>query len=158
MRLYFLRHGIAEERDTWEGEDFERPLTDRGRQRMEAEARAMAELELELDRILSSPFRRAIQTAEIVARELKLGAALAREGLLAPGFDSMRLAELLERFPRDKAILLVGHEPDFSKTVGEAIGGARMLIKKGGLVCVEIEGSPPPRGRLLWSLPPSALA
>ena len=55
---------------------------------------------------------------------------------LAPGFDAGRLGKLLKKFPRAKALLLVGHEPDFTTTIGELTGG-RVVLKKGGMAYVE---------------------
>ena len=67
MRLYFLRHGIAEELAT---SDFDRELTKRGRRRVAASAEVMAQLGMAPRRIFSSPRLRARQTAEIVAEAL----------------------------------------------------------------------------------------
>jgi phosphohistidine phosphatase len=158
MRLFFLRHGIAEDSDLWQGEDSERPLTDQGKELIASEAKVLAELDLGIDAILSSPFLRAYQTAEIVARELKAQDILASSELLGPGLDSRRLEELLSSHAEAEAPLLVGHEPDFSRTIGAVIGGGKVRCKKGSLVCVKLDGRSPPRGELLWSLPPSFLA
>ena len=73
MNLYLLRHGIAVEPGVTGYEpDSERPLTARGEDRLREAAKAMDALELSFDLILSSPFLRARQTAEIIARNLKL--------------------------------------------------------------------------------------
>jgi phosphohistidine phosphatase SixA len=73
MNLYLLRHGIAVEPGTAGCElDSERPLTAKGKKRLRVTSQAMKKLELSFDLILSSPFLRAKQTAEIVAKALKL--------------------------------------------------------------------------------------
>ena len=95
MRLYFLRHGLADWPEWDVARDHERPLTKDGLKKMKAEAKAMATLDLQLDAILSSPYTRAYQTADIVARELGLEVQI--EPLLAPGFDFERLSELVTR-------------------------------------------------------------
>jgi phosphohistidine phosphatase len=158
MELYFLRHGIAAEREDWVGDDAARPLTDTGRERVDLVGRAMARLGLELGAILTSPLVRARQTAEIVARRLRAADRLSEEFLLGPGFGMKELAEILRHRPSDRPLLLVGHEPDFSDTIGHLIGGARMVCKKGGLARVDLAKGQPPKGELVWLIPPKALA
>ncbi len=154
MRLYFLRHGLAD-RSAWNGPDFERPLTPQGMARMHAEGRKLAAIGLKIDRILTSPLRRARQTAEITAEHLH--APLEVEARLAPGFDIRRLEQILDEHPGE-TLLLVGHEPDCSMTVGALIGGGGVVCKKGSLARVDLYTLHPPRGALVWLLPPKALA
>ena len=154
MRLYFLRHGIAEDRDRWPGKDFDRPLTAEGKERIALESDTIAGLELHLEVIVTSPLLRAFQTAEIVARKLKMRGKLVKNEALGPGFDVSGLAKILDGHPKAEAIMLVGHEPGFSATIGELIGGGRVVCKKGSLACVELESKPPLRGELLWLVQP----
>ena len=154
-QLYFLRHGVADW-PNWEHErDAERPLTDGGMEKMKAEARAMARLGLKLDALVSSPLTRAYQTAEAIAKRLDL--EVTEDPLLAPGFDVTRLRELLRRYPDAQALMLVGHEPDFSQTISELIGGGRVVMKKGGLARVDLQATDPPSGELVWLLAPKTL-
>lgn len=157
MTVFFLRHGLAEEKDRWSGDDFDRPLTDHGRELLRDEAKGIERLALDIDGVISSPYVRAFRTAEIVARAIGLLDLLEKDARLGPDFDVAALDGILSGRDRESSVLLVGHEPDFSKTIGEVIGGGRVHCKKGGLVCLEIEGSPP-HGELLWSLPPAFLA
>jgi phosphohistidine phosphatase len=157
MKLYFLRHGLAGHRTQWEGDDAERPLTPEGRQQLLAAIPALTRLQVRPDVILTSPYARAFETAEIVALGLGLGDRLAREPRLAPGFDLRQLAHILEGQSAE-SIMLVGHEPDFSETVGNLIGGARVVCKKGGMAYVELTDVKKLKGRLVWLLPPDALA
>ena len=156
MRLYFLRHGLAGDRETWTGDDFGRPLTDEGKQRMAREAATIAKLNLNLDVILTSPLVRAYQTAEIVAQHLNLTDRLVKDDRLSPGFGSSQLAGILKAYPEAKALMLVGHEPDFSQIIGELIGGGRITCKKGSLACVELTKSL--QGELAWMIPPFVVA
>lgn len=157
MKCYFLRHGIAAEADDWSGSDFDRPLTRDGCTRMEREAKAIADLSLELDSIVTSPLLRAKQTAEIVAERLDLGAKLAEDPRLENGFNLERLRAILADHPNDRAIMLVGHEPSMSATIGRAIGGASIELKKAALAGIEFADSESKKGTLFSLIPPKLL-
>ena len=157
MKLYFLRHGLAGDRETWVGDDFDRPLTDAGKERMAREAATLARLNLSLDVILTSPLVRAYQTAEIVAQRLNMTDRLVKDERLGPGLGPNQLAGILQAYPEAKALMLVGHEPDFSQLIGELIGGGRVTCKKGSLACVELNNTSL-QGELVWLIPPSVLA
>ena len=91
MDLYLLRHAIAVDRDTPNIDDSERPLTVDGRKKMERVAEAMRALDLEFNWILTSPYLRALQTAEIVADTFEL-----RNQLVAcPALASPNVAEVV---------------------------------------------------------------
>jgi phosphohistidine phosphatase len=158
MKCYFLRHGAAAESADWPGEDFDRPLTAAGRERMAGEAKAMARLSLHLEVIVTSPLVRAKQTAEIVAKALQLRDRLVEDDRLGLGFDPRRLASILVERAGAGAIMLVGHEPGMSTTIGHIVGGARIDFKKGSLACVSVHDPSTPHGELLWLVPPSVLA
>jgi phosphohistidine phosphatase len=153
MRCYFLRHGIAVEPEAWSGSDFDRPLTREGRERMEREAKAIDELSLDLDCIVTSPLLRAKQTAELV--KARLGAVkLVEDQRLANGFNLERLGEILSSHHDADSIMLVGHEPTMSATVGRAIGKASVELKKAALAGLEIGDRGSPSGTLLCLIPP----
>jgi phosphohistidine phosphatase len=158
MEIYFLRHGDAGSRESWKGSDASRPLSDEGAARMEREASAMALLQLRLGLILSSPLVRARQTAEIVARTLKLADALADDDRLAPGFGIDELGGIMREHRAVTALMLVGHEPDFSTVIAACIGGGRVDCKKGGLARVDFQDPSSLSGLLVWLLPPRVLA
>jgi phosphohistidine phosphatase len=158
MKCYFLRHGAAAEPGDFPGPDFDRPLTDEGRKRLEREARTMAELSLELDVMLTSPLVRAKQTAAIVAEGLKMRSAPIEDKRLGGSFDSNSLADILGEHADARAIMLVGHEPGMSQTIGHLIGGARIDLKKGGLACVNLPSAMSLAGELAWLIPPKVLA
>ncbi len=119
MRVYFLRHGEADW-PNWTGLDSDRPLTDKGIKEMKVIGEAIAGLKIELAAILTSPYRRASQTAEAVAHALNLPAKI--EPSLEPGFDAAALGALIER-QGGGDLMVVGHEPDFSITI-RALTGA----------------------------------
>lgn len=158
MRLYFLRHGLAHAWREWEGDDALRPLTSVGKARMQRETLTIRQLDLKLEVIVTSPLVRAYQTAELVARELRLLDKLVKDERLAPGFNVAQLAMLLQAQRGTRALLLVGHEPDFSETISAVIGGGKVVCKKGSLACVELSDVEMLQGELVWLLPPKVLA
>ena len=155
MRLFFLRHGQAGNREEWPHPDEERPLTKRGIEETRAAAAGMRWLNLGIDLVLSSPLVRAHQTALITAEVLGLEVSIANG--LASGATLATLAEILgEHTPPPhpngndqpaedgvgpRRIMLVGHEPDFSGIIGQMIGqrgGANIILKKGALCRVDL--------------------
>jgi phosphohistidine phosphatase len=157
MELYFLRHGRAD-RSAWTGSnDFDRPLTDEGSERMAAQAAAMAALNLPLDVILTSPLARAMQTARIAAQELGMEAVLAVNDRLSPGFYIQDLKAILAEHSGSRGMMLVGHEPDFSEMISILIGGGEVQVKKGSLIRVDLDDLEGLSGHLVYSLPPKVL-
>lgn len=157
MKLYFLRHGQAGEREDWHGDDFDRPLTTDGIKRMEREADTIAELDLEVEVIITSPLVRARQTAEIVAKRLKLRKSLIEDENVGLEFNVERLLKVLERYPKAGVLMLVGHEPSMSRAIGQLIGGARIDFKKGALAGVELVNASAPAADLVCLIPPRVL-
>ena len=143
MMLYLMRHGLAVEAGTPGFKtDADRALTHKGRRQLRKIARTMKEMELEIDLILSSPYVRARQTAEIVAATLKLKKQLKFSNALAVGGEAALLLRQLERLkPQPKSLLLVGHEPGLSRLMSILLtGNSRMNVdfKKSGLCKLEI--------------------
>jgi phosphohistidine phosphatase len=123
--IWFLRHGDAEDGD----DDFARELTAKGERQSRNAGRALAALGVELDPCLTSPLVRAVQTAELACDALGLEPEEANE-LSGGDFDPHGLVA------GRGDVLLVGHEPDFSRAVGD-LTGARIEMKKGGIACVD---------------------
>ena len=144
MELYLLRHGLAVERGTTGFEnDSARPLTPKGRRQLRKISAALRQMDLNFDLVLSSPFRRAKQTAEIVAAELKLKKRLKFSRALAPGGGAaVLLRQLLRIKPVPETLLLVGHEPDLNRLVSRLVTGGRQLqmdFQKSGLCKLEVD-------------------
>ena len=148
MRLYFLRHGIAEDLAT---SDFDRELTKRGRRRVAASAIVMKRLGLAPSQIFSSPRLRARQTAEIVAEALGMGVSLAES--VNFGFDRADVRRLTNNLSADDEVMFVGHNPDMSLLVSE-ITGVDAAMKKGGLARVDVIGRAVDEGELVWLIAP----
>ena len=135
MNLYILRHGIAVEPGTAGCErDSERPLTPEGAHKLARIAAAMKAMGLSFDLILSSPYVRARQTAEIVARSFRATKMMAFSEALAVGGSARALIEEIRRHePELREALLVGHEPGLSRLISVLTGGQAVTLKKGGL-------------------------
>ena len=160
MNLYLLRHGIAAEPDlAGYAPDSERPLTAKGAARLRETARAMQKLKLSFDLVLSSPFLRAKQTAEIIVRNLKLKKKLSITDDLTPvGNPRLVIQELNLLRPEPENVLLVGHEPYLGKLIALLAAGNTSLeidFKKGGLCKLEAEFLLYGRcSKLVWLLTP----
>jgi phosphohistidine phosphatase len=160
MHLYFLRHGKAGDRDEWTGSDFDRPLTAAGTDDLRAAALGLRALDVKLDALLSSPLVRAWRTAEIAAAAL--GLPVTEAPTLAPGCDLDRFAAALKPHRAASALMVVGHEPDFSTLIGLLIARrgapAAVEMKKGACCRVDISGNLANgdalagRGTLIWLL------
>ena len=163
MNLYLLRHGIAVEPGTpGSARDAERPLTPEGERKLEKIAQAMAALELSFDLILSSPYVRARQTAEIVADRLNLRKRVEFCDTLMPSGSAKHLVDLLNH-RHSNNVLLVGHEPYQSElisllTAGDA-GALRVTMKKAGLCKLSTDALHHGRcATLEWLLTPKQMA
>jgi phosphohistidine phosphatase len=117
----------------------------------------MRKLDLGPDAIVTSPLARARRTAEIAADALGLRGKLEEDARLAHGFDAARLEQILAAHPGAGALMVVGHEPDFSATVAELIGGGDIVMKKGGLARVDVTAPVAGGGELVWLLTPPLL-
>jgi phosphohistidine phosphatase len=123
MKLYFMRHGPAEDRAP-SGLDEDRALTPSGRERVRGVARTLIELDEAPLSIVSSPLVRALQTAEIVAAVTKV--PMKDKGLdvhadLAPGRQKLEFVKRLLNANRP-GVMVVGHEPDLSLLAGLLMG------------------------------------
>ena len=138
MKLYLLRHGDAGEPGDPRYKDHERPLTPKGIQRTRQLAHALRQMEISFDAILSSPLTRAKQTAEIVARGLKLEDKLQLTEHLALSGSMQKLVELINMLrPVRESVLLSGHEPYLSGLISLlCVGGPNLPVKmKKGALC-----------------------
>ena len=124
--IWLLRHGDAE--DT-AADDASRRLTAKGERQSRDAGLALAKLGVGIDSCLSSPKVRALETARIACEPLDVEAEVS-EALRGGDFDPDELAA------GRGDVLLVGHEPDFSRAIQLATG-ARVELKKGGLAAID---------------------
>lgn len=154
MNLYIMRHGIAWDHGEWDGRDDERPLTDEGIARTRKVLAKLAGCEgLTVDAIWSSPFRRALQTAELAGEALGLKVKIVDQ--LECGANLSSLMRLTKNEPLPPRLMLVGHEPDCGELVAELVGdeSKSYAFKRAGVAL--LSGDFKPGGMtLLWQRAP----
>jgi phosphohistidine phosphatase len=163
MNLYIIRHAIAVDEATSDYEsDSERPLTDKGRKKMRQIARALRKLGVEFDLILSSPYVRACETAEILADTFKMKKkTVFSDNLIPVGNPELLIGEINEKYSVD-SIALVGHEPYLSTLIGMLVAENAKIdvtLKKGGICYLSADDlhHDDHRATLEWLLPPGIL-
>jgi phosphohistidine phosphatase len=159
--LYLMRHGIAAEPSPGVA-DADRALTDEGVRKTARVAEGLQALEVQPDAILSSPRRRAQETARLVADVLAPQREIELRPVLAGGVAVEEIAAGL-RPPRGRhQLLLVGHQPDLGALASYLLTGSAHLsplpFKKAGVAAIEVDRLPPHgRGVLHWFLTPNQL-
>jgi phosphohistidine phosphatase len=161
MQLLLVRHAIAEahNRQRWPN-DALRPLTARGRRRLRRAAAGVVRLNLVPDMCLTSPYRRAMQTAAMLHQYAGWPAPVKTAWLL-PG---RRFERLLTDVAASRAgcVALVGHQPALGRLLAWLISGdlaaANVAFRKGAIACIECAAVPARgRGELQWLLTPRVL-
>ena len=161
MNLYLVRHAIAEQRSAtrWP-DDSARPLTGEGAARFRSAARGLATLAPAVDRMLSSPYARAWQTAELLHEETDWPApepcaALEADRRPADALDVLEASDA-------SSLAFVGHEPLLSLLASLLLTGdgnlVQLELKKGSAVFLELSGRLGSTATVLrWSLSPKIL-
>jgi phosphohistidine phosphatase len=151
MRLYFVRHGEAEDISA-SISDHERKLTAKGIERIQTAAEVISRLHIQPTHIYASPRVRAEQTAEIIAKAL--GKKVEVNDAVNFNFNLSTVETLMTGLNNDDELMFVGHEPSMSKVVGELTGG-NVAMKKGGIARVDaVIPTSPLRGQLIWLIAP----
>lgn len=151
MNLYLLRHADA---NTVADTDDERPLSEKGVAQAKKVGRFCADRGLEIAIILSSPIRRAHETAVIFAKQVK--AELTVVPWLACGAHPETVERELRELRDHGSIVLVGHEPDFSGIAAHLLGLPRqenIRIRKASLTLLEMDSIRAGNARLQFSVP-----
>lgn len=159
--LLLLRHAIAEDAHA-EQPDEDRRLTGEGKRKLREVAAGMRALELPVEVVLTSPLRRAEETAAIVAEVYDLEDHVEVTPALAPGGGAARVFEALGAHRRAAGIVLVGHQPDLGELASTLLVGTPGLVplpfKKAGLAGITVTTLPPRAGGVLeFFLTPSQL-
>jgi phosphohistidine phosphatase len=141
MIIYFLRHASAGSHLNNLKKDEKRPLDAEGIEQCGLVGRALAALNAQPDVIISSPLKRATQTASLVGNEIGYEAKLQLEVALRPGASFSDFRRMLEKYSKYEAIMVVGHNPSITDFLARIIAkaGCEALIefKKGAVARVE---------------------
>ena len=156
-----LRHAIAEDASATR-QDEERRLTGEGKRKMREVVAGMRALELPVDLVLSSPLRRAVETAKIVAGGYGSTEDVEVMPALAPGVGPDVVLAALAAIGRPSGVVLVGHEPDLTALASMLLTGTpgivQMAFRKAGLAGIMVASLPPrSAGHLEFFLTPGQL-
>jgi phosphohistidine phosphatase len=155
MILYFLRHASAGEPLANPKKDEKRGLDKEGIEQCGYMGRALAALEVQVDVVVSSPLKRATQTASLVGNEIGYESKLQIDAGLRPAAVLADFRKVLEKYARQEAIMVVGHNPNLSQFLGAVISDtgceASLELKKGAVARVDMRRS---SGTLQWCLTP----
>jgi phosphohistidine phosphatase len=156
MQIYLLRHGIAE--DARPGlADADRALTSEGVKRLREILRRARTASVSPSIIVTSPYLRARQTAELAAEILGFEDELAPSSKLVPMASPLETWAEVRTLRREPSLLLVGHEPHMSTFTGFLLGTPELRVdfKKGAMVRIEMpEMGIQPKGILKWMMAP----
>jgi phosphohistidine phosphatase len=154
MEIYILRHGVAEDGQPGQP-DAERALTPDGRKKLRNILRTASAADVAPSLILTSPYKRALQTAQLAAEILDYKGELLRTKALEPASSPKAVWDEIRVHKDEAQILLAGHEPLFSRLTAYLLGSPSLQVdfKKGAIACVEIERfGAEPHGVLRWML------
>jgi phosphohistidine phosphatase len=154
MDLYIVRHGIAIDREDPKcPPDPERYLTEEGMDKTKQVAKAIAALGITPDLLLSSPYIRAMQTAEIFANALKYSKQkIRRTDLLLPGAEPLTLFRELSKDKQSSTVFLFGHAPHLDELIAAAFASKHSItsLKKAGVAALKLKRISPPSAEFLW--------
>jgi phosphohistidine phosphatase len=165
MFVLLVRHADAGDRGEFARTgrpDSERPLTDKGRKQARAAAAAFRELVPSCGLVLTSPYARAAETADVVSQAWP-GVAVERTGALEPGARPEQVGALVAARAAPGGVAVVGHEPDLGILASWMLAGlddSRIVFKKGGAALLEVDSGTTMKGRamLRWLMGPKQLA
>ncbi|HEV2022658.1 MAG TPA: histidine phosphatase family protein [Terriglobales bacterium] len=157
MIVYFLRHASAGQSKSDPVKDEKRALDEDGIEQCGYIGRALAALDVHVDVLISSPLKRASQTASLVGNEMGHEGKLVIDRALLPEAAFQAFRDLLNRHAKQEAILVVGHNPSMSEFLGKLIGDgteASIDLKKGAVAKVEVDRK---MAALHWCLTPKVV-
>jgi phosphohistidine phosphatase len=159
--LYLIRHGLAGEHGTYKN-DGDRPLTPEGIRKTQQIAKRLVELDVQFEMILTSPYARAFQTAEILqstglSQQLETSANLLPEGDFEDWFSWFEGWQSVGQ----KALAIVGHEPNLGQWAEFLLWGEvrnRLKLKKAGIIGINVPlDDPISNSELFLLVPPKVL-
>ena len=164
MELYLFRHGEAGKRLQSGSKDFDRPLTSTGQKEVEGISLSLKKLKINFDRIITSPLKRAHQTAIVVSNVFVMEDRVEDWCELKPEGSRLELYKKLSQLKSDSSLLIIGHHPYLTEMIGNLIfdydsdNGPRIILKKSGLAKIVVTSLMPTiKGELRWLLSPKLL-
>ncbi|MDE3199526.1 MAG: phosphohistidine phosphatase SixA [Acidobacteriota bacterium] len=154
MILYLMRHANAGVRKENPALDKKRGLIKEGKEQCMLMARLLSSLDVQVDAVVSSPLKRALQTAQFVATEMGFEAKIETSSALTPEGDYGVFIKMLDQYANRDGVLVVGHNPNLFKFLGRLVtgnGGAAIRMRKGSIARVDLAKHPP---RLQWLVDP----
>jgi phosphohistidine phosphatase len=161
MQLYIVRHGIAIDReDPKSPPEAERYLTEEGIEKTKQVAKSVAAQGISADLLISSPYLRAMQTAEIFASTLEYAKQkISKSEALLPGAEPGAFFRELAKHKDAAIVFCFGHAPHLDELMATAVGVKHAIteMKKAGVALVELKRVSPPSGQLVWLATPKLL-
>lgn len=155
MIVYFIRHASAGHHLPNPTQDERRALDEEGIEQSTQMGRALAAMDVRVDAVISSPLKRATQTASLVANEIGFDGKLQRTPALRPSARIEAFRELLDRNRNLEAVAVVGHNPSLSQflslIISEGASEGSIDLKKGAVARVDVSGG---SGMLKWVMTP----
>jgi phosphohistidine phosphatase len=154
MILYLMRHANAGLRRENPSLDAKRGLVKEGKEQCMLMARVLNALKVQVDVVVSSPLKRALQTAQFVGTELGYEAKVEISPALGLNGDYAAFQKMLAKYSDHEGVLVVGHNPNMFHFLGRLItanGGAAIRMRKGSIARVDLDRHPP---LLRWLIDP----
>ena len=161
MELFILRHGEAGQRSP--SSDRIRPLTSAGKTEILEIAKALKTIGLKFDLVVTSPLKRAYDTAMIASEVFNIGSKVQVWNELAPEGKKTDVYHKISQLREEFSVLIVGHQPLLGDMVNDIIhksesSPCNFVLKKGGIVRIRLlRKSNIPKGELKWLLTPRIL-
>jgi len=154
--IYILRHASAGTRRENPLIDVKRPLDKEGKQQCILVGSYLNALNVHFDVVVSSPLKRALQTASLVGTETGYDAKIMISEALSPGATVAAFEKLVADIGAHENVLIVGHNPNLAQFLGALISSSRMNIRlrKGAIARVDVTRRP---GTLHWLVDPRIL-
>jgi phosphohistidine phosphatase len=154
MILYLMRHanaGMPRENPTL---DAKRSLIKEGKEQCVLMARVLSALKAQVDVVVSSPLKRALQTAQFVGTELGYDGKVEISPALALDADYTAFQKMLAKYADREGVLIVGHNPNLFQFLGRLVtgnGGASIRMRKGSVARIDLDRHPP---QVQWLIDP----
>ena len=157
MNLYILRHASAGTRRANPVVDVKRPLDKEGKQQCFQVGSFLNALNVQLDRVVSSPLKRALQTASLVGTETGYDSKIEISDALSPEASVAKFQDLVRSLTKYENVMVVGHNPNLTVFFGSLLApGGRMStrLRKGAIARIDCTRLP---GTLHWLVDPRIL-